>query len=110
MDSSKWTPIKNRISGESIMMLSPITKTPIRSNDPKHKMSFQNSTNSFSLLPNHITPPTGLTKFIARNPFEADLTNKLHISVISPTVFSKVYLYVSNYILKILIFNNVYHL
>ena len=75
---------------ESIIMLSPITKTPVRQNDIKFRTSFQSSTGSFSVLPNHITPPSGLTKFIARNPFEADLTNKLHISVISPSVFSRV--------------------
>lgn len=77
------------MNGDSIVMLSPITRTPLQSNT-RLKRSFQNSTSNFSVLPNHITPPSGLTKFIARNPFEADLTNKLHISVISPSVFNKV--------------------
>lgn len=72
-------------------MLSPITKTPIQQNNIRLRKSFHNSTSNLSLLPNHITPPSGLTKFIARNPFEADLTSKLHISVMSPTVFTKVF-------------------
>ncbi|KAJ8667073.1 hypothetical protein QAD02_008735 [Eretmocerus hayati] len=88
MDCTKWTPSKNKIDCDSVLMLSPITKTPIRQT-VRLKTSFQSNTSSFSVLPNHITPPSGLTKFMARNPFEADLTNKLHISVISPTVFSK---------------------
>ncbi|XP_011494526.1 PREDICTED: uncharacterized protein LOC105359598 [Ceratosolen solmsi marchali] len=89
MDHSSWTPNNNKMNCESIIMLSPITKTPI-SNNIRLKRNFQSNTTNFSVLPSHITPPSGLTKFIARNPFEADLTNKLHISVISPTVFSKV--------------------
>ncbi|NP_001122572.1 protein aurora borealis [Nasonia vitripennis] len=90
MDHSKWTPSKNKINCESIVMLSPITKTPVRQNDFRLRTSFQSSTSNFSVLPTHITPPSGLAKFIARNPFDADLTNKLHISVMSPSVFSKV--------------------
>ncbi|XP_014236583.1 protein aurora borealis [Trichogramma pretiosum] len=90
MDHSKWTPTTKRLSCDSIMMLSPLTKTPVRSNQTRFRTNYQNTSNSLSVLPNHITPPSGLTKFIARNPFEADLTNKLHISVMSPTVFSKV--------------------
>ncbi|XP_014601981.1 PREDICTED: protein aurora borealis [Polistes canadensis] len=48
------------------------------------------NTGRFTNLPNHRTPPSGLTKFVARNPFESDLTNRLHKSVISPSVFKKV--------------------
>lgn len=90
MDHSKLTPIK-KLSCESIMMLSPIT--------PAQK-SFHNSTNNHSLLPSHSTPPSGLTNFIARNPFEADLTNRLHISVMSPTVFKVKLIFINFYIFK----------
>lgn len=85
MDHSNLTPIK-KLGCESVMMLSPITPAQ---NDSKYK-NFHNNTNNHSLLPNHSTPPSGLANFIARNPFEADLTSRLHISVMSPTVFSKV--------------------
>ncbi|XP_014215138.1 uncharacterized protein LOC106644237 [Copidosoma floridanum] len=90
MDSFSWSPNRRKINCDSIMMLSPITKTPIRQSGIRLKTSYQNHTNNLSLLPHHITPPSGLTKFIARNPFEAELTSKLHVSVMSPTVFSKV--------------------
>lgn len=66
-------------------------RTPKNQNESKHRQTaYQNSNGGFTVLPNHITPPSGFTKFIARNPFEANLTNRLHLSVISPTVFSKV--------------------
>ncbi|XP_058791812.1 protein aurora borealis [Phymastichus coffea] len=90
MAQFQWTPNKNNMNCESIVMLSPITKTPIQQSNIQLKKSFQHGTSGLSLLPSHITPPSGLTKFIARNPFEADLTSKLHVSVISPTVFTKV--------------------
>ena len=94
MDYSNWTPNKNKKNCDSIIMLSPMKKTPVnQNNNAKFKKNVPNKTKSFSLLPNHITPPSGLTKFIARNPFEADLTNKLHISILSPTVFTKVFEY-----------------
>ncbi|KAK2583603.1 hypothetical protein KPH14_009545 [Odynerus spinipes] len=68
-----------------------IYETPMKQNENKHKQTaYQNNAGRLALLPNHITPPSGLTKFIARNPFENDLTNRLHLPVISPTVFSKV--------------------
>ncbi|XP_015171436.1 PREDICTED: protein aurora borealis [Polistes dominula] len=51
---------------------------------------YPKNTGYFTNLPNHCTPPSGLTKFVARNPFESDLTNTLHKSVISPSVFRKV--------------------
>ncbi|XP_076240347.1 aurora kinase A activator-like protein bora [Calliopsis andreniformis] len=90
MDQLKWTtPIKNRTKCE--LMKSPIIyRTPVKQNETVSRhTTFQNNMSCFSVLPNHITPPSGLTKFIARNPFESDLTNRLHLSVISPTVFSK---------------------
>ncbi|KAI4501120.1 hypothetical protein M0802_003923 [Mischocyttarus mexicanus] len=48
------------------------------------------NTDRFINLPNHATPPSGLRRFVSRNPFESDLTNRLHKSVISPSVFKKV--------------------
>lgn len=41
-------------------------------------------------LPTHITPPSKLRKLITKNPFEPDLINRLHLPVISPTIFAKV--------------------
>lgn len=67
-------------------LLGNLQVTPVKNSDG----IFKHSTGCFSVLPNHLTPPSGLTKFIARNPFERDLTNRLHLSVISPSVFTKV--------------------
>ncbi|XP_076642906.1 aurora kinase A activator-like protein bora [Halictus rubicundus] len=93
MDQRKWTtPIKNEKKCDGIGISSPIVyKTPVKQYESisKHP-TYQNNISCFSVLPSHITPPSGLTKFMARNPFETDLTNRLHLSVISPTVFSKV--------------------
>lgn len=93
MEHLKWTtPIKNGNECENLSTKSPVIyKTPVKQYNTSSKYTtYRSNTNSFNVLPNHITPPSGLTKFIARNPFETDLTNRLHLSVISPTVFSKV--------------------
>ncbi|KOC60874.1 Protein aurora borealis [Habropoda laboriosa] len=92
MEQLKWsTPIKNRNERENFICTSPIIyKTPVKKYETSSRhATYQNNTSCFSVLPNHITPPSGLTKFIARNPFETDLTSRLHLSVISPTVFNK---------------------
>ncbi|XP_043463275.1 protein aurora borealis [Leptopilina heterotoma] len=87
----QWvTPNKNDIMHNIVSMRSPVSfTTPVKQADKRFK-SYKNSSACFTLLPNHITPPSGLTKFVARNPFESELTNRLHLSVISPTVFTKV--------------------
>ncbi|XP_076162836.1 aurora kinase A activator-like protein bora [Ptiloglossa arizonensis] len=93
MDQLKWTtPIKNENKCDNLMLKSPVLyKTPVKECETSLKhTSYPNSMSCFTVLPCHITPPSGLTKFIARNPFESDLTNRLHLSVISPTVFNKV--------------------
>lgn len=93
MEKLKWTtPIKNGNERENLTIKSPVIyKTPVKQYETNSKRTtYQSNISSFSVLPNHITPPSGLTKFMARNPFETDLTNRLHLSVISPTVFSKV--------------------
>ncbi|KAF3429679.1 hypothetical protein E2986_02192 [Frieseomelitta varia] len=93
MEQLKWTPIKNGNGREHFLTRSPVIyRTPVKQycTNAKHRAYNQSNMNSLRMLPNHITPPSGLTKFIARNPFETDLTNRLHLSVISPTVFSKV--------------------
>ncbi|XP_012270643.1 protein aurora borealis [Orussus abietinus] len=66
--------------------------TPVKhSNEIYHKQTaYQNRKGGFTVLPNYITPPSGFTKFVPRNPFESNLTNKLHLSVMSPTIFAKV--------------------
>lgn len=93
MEQLKWTtPIKNGNGRENFLTRSPVIyRTPVKQYCTNVKQrACQSNVNSLKMLPNHITPPSGLTKFIARNPFETDLTNRLHLSVISPTVFSKV--------------------
>ncbi|XP_015115239.1 protein aurora borealis [Diachasma alloeum] len=66
-------------------------KTPSRQDVGKDRHTTYHATaTGFTLIPNHMTPPSGITRFMARNPFDADLTNRLHLSVISPTIFSKV--------------------
>ncbi|XP_026825611.1 protein aurora borealis isoform X2 [Ooceraea biroi] len=61
--------------------------TPMKRTETSRYAAYQNGTR-FTVLPSHITPPSGLKNFIIRNPFEPDL-NKLHQSMISPTVFTK---------------------
>ncbi|XP_076279022.1 aurora kinase A activator-like protein bora [Lasioglossum baleicum] len=93
MDQLKWTtPIKNEMKCDGVGTRSPIVyKTPVKQYKSISKQAtYQNNISCFSVLPSHITPPSGLTKFMARNPFETDLTSRLHFSVISPTVFTKV--------------------
>ncbi|KAK0167598.1 hypothetical protein PV327_004973 [Microctonus hyperodae] len=93
MDQTKCTPRKGSPNSEQSLSTSPVIyKTPLKQCKFRQKTSsiYQGSMGSFTVLANHITPKSGLTKFIARNPFDADLTNRLHLSVISPTVFNKV--------------------
>ncbi|KAF7994947.1 hypothetical protein HCN44_004419 [Aphidius gifuensis] len=92
MDYVTSNPIINSPTSE---VQSPKTSLVLRTprkqdgNKQKHR-AYQNSIGGLSVFPNHLTPPCGLTKFIARNPFDADLTNRLHMSVLSPSIFSKV--------------------
>ncbi|XP_046423434.1 uncharacterized protein LOC124181173 isoform X1 [Neodiprion fabricii] len=93
MEQVQWsTPNKSDINRHVSPIESPRSlRTPVKQYESKHKQTaYQNSTGGFTVLPNHITPPSGITKFIAKNPFEANLTNRLHLSVISPTVFTQV--------------------
>ncbi|CAL7952088.1 unnamed protein product [Xylocopa violacea] len=93
MEQLKWTtPIKNKTEHENLAAKSPVIyKTPVKQYESNSKRTmYKNTMSSFSVLPSHITPPSGLTKFIARNPFESNITDRLHLSVISPTVFKKV--------------------
>ncbi|XP_034191049.1 aurora kinase A activator-like protein bora [Osmia lignaria lignaria] len=93
MEQLKWTtPIKSQREHDNLTTKSPVMyKTPVKQYEATCKhTAYQNNMGCISVLPNHITPPSGLTKFIARNPFESDLTNRLHLSMMSPTVFSKV--------------------
>ena len=96
MDKMQWaTPNKNEITFDNASLKSPVSfTTPVKQIGRKpRQMAYQNNSGCFAVLPSHITPPSGLTKFVARNPFESDLTNRLHLSVISPTVFTKVRCY-----------------
>ena len=89
---------ENEIVCDSTDIKSPLLcQTPAKQSGMKiEHMAYQNNSGCFTLLPSHITPPSGLTKFIARNPFESDLTNRLHLSMISPTVFTKVWRFFIN--------------
>ncbi|XP_025995252.1 protein aurora borealis isoform X2 [Solenopsis invicta] len=67
--------------------------TPVKRNDVRatlKRLTYQNNAQCFAVLSNYMTPPTKLRKFINNNPFEPDLINSLHLSAISPTVFTKV--------------------
>ncbi|XP_033223783.1 protein aurora borealis [Belonocnema kinseyi] len=93
MEKMQWvTPNKNEMIFDNASLKSPISfTTPVKQVGMRpRQMTYQNNSGCFAVLPSHITPPSGLTKFVARNPFESDLTNRLHLSVISPTVFTKV--------------------
>nr|KAF7423265.1 hypothetical protein H0235_008548 [Vespula pensylvanica] len=97
MSQSKLsTPNKTKIKYDGTLTNSTkIYESPIKQNENRHKQTiYQKNAGRFTHLPNHITPPSGLTKFIARNPFENDLTSRLHMSVISPSVFNKVITYI----------------
>lgn len=68
-----------------------VTSPPEIDRNKQKQRTYQSNTEGLPVFQSHSTPPpSGLTKFIARNPFEADLRNRLHKSVISPTIFSKV--------------------
>ncbi|XP_018363793.1 PREDICTED: protein aurora borealis [Trachymyrmex cornetzi] len=68
--------------------------TPMKRNNAHLKRLTCHQNNAqrlpFAVLPNHITPPSKLRKFITKNPFEPDLINRLHLSAISPNLFAKV--------------------
>lgn len=92
MEHLKWTStaVEDQGHGDNVIYSAKLFQTPVkRFNEVMSKSKVYS--NTMSVLPNHFTPPSGLTKFIARNPFESDLTNRLHVSVMSPTVFNKVY-------------------
>ncbi|CAG5103451.1 Similar to bora: Protein aurora borealis (Drosophila pseudoobscura pseudoobscura) [Cotesia congregata] len=91
MEELMSTPIKNSLKRESSSPMSPVIyKTPLKQFEARKNYNSNDRSRGISMLSSHCTPPSGLTKFIARNPFDAELTNRLHMSVISPTIFSKV--------------------
>ncbi|XP_011297641.1 protein aurora borealis [Fopius arisanus] len=90
MEQMLSTPCKTKDEEDSKSPRSPF-KTPRKQNDKREKHTTYHATaTGFKLISNHMTPPSGIARFMARNPFDADLTNRLHLSVISPTIFSKV--------------------
>ncbi|XP_057318876.1 uncharacterized protein LOC130663589 [Microplitis mediator] len=92
MEEIVLTPIKNSLKREPSSPMSPVIyKTPLKQFEARKNYNNSNDkARGFPAISNHRTPPSGLTKFIARNPFDAELTSRLHMSVISPTIFSKV--------------------
>lgn len=92
MDQTVVTPNKATTSSTETSPISPVMyKTPLKECSTRiTHASYQGSVGTFSVLANHITPPSGLTKFIARNPFDAELSSRLHLSVMSPSLFTKV--------------------
>lgn len=86
-NSNEKSPTYNPMSPNSPMILNTPDK---KIENASKQMSYQNNLRGINVYQNHMTPPSGLTKFIARNPFDADLKNRLHLSVISPTIFTKV--------------------
>lgn len=110
MDEVKWqTPNKIKSHDGSSINSPRLHMTPVKQNEigSKHT-AYHNNAGCFTVLPSYITPPSGLTKINRRNPFEADLTSRLHRPMISPTIFTKVTLPVKSmrfdYILLIALF------
>ncbi|XP_036147913.1 protein aurora borealis isoform X2 [Monomorium pharaonis] len=68
--------------------------TPVKSDAQTtlKRLTCQNNVSQqcFAVLSNYMTPPSKLKKFITNNPFERDLINKLHLPVLSPSIFAKV--------------------
>ncbi|XP_032667546.1 uncharacterized protein LOC116842431 [Odontomachus brunneus] len=91
MDQLRWrTPSKINGRNRSLVNSPRLHTTPIKQNGIRPKRTtYQNNTGYFTTLPSYMTPPSALANVIRRNPFEADLTNRLHLPVISPTIFTK---------------------
>ncbi|KAL6432832.1 hypothetical protein ACFW04_006296 [Cataglyphis niger] len=95
MEQARWgTPSKvQRVDSPLINNLW-MHRTPVKQNEMQLRRALETQNNAQSLpftgLSTHITPPSKLRKLITRNPFEPDLINRLHLPVISPTVFTKV--------------------
>ncbi|XP_011877501.1 PREDICTED: protein aurora borealis [Vollenhovia emeryi] len=86
MERVKWgTPKEKRQGGSPLACSSWMRETPVKRNDAHLKRLAQCL--PFGVLPSHSTPPSKLRKF--KNPFEPDLINSLHLSTISPTMFTK---------------------
>ncbi|XP_012221144.2 protein aurora borealis [Linepithema humile] len=92
MEQSRWD-MSNKVRKCESPLINNLWmhKTPNKQHEAGTKQTTCQSNTQrlpFSILQSHITPPSKLRKFI-KNPFEPDLTNRLHQSVISPTVFTK---------------------
>lgn len=99
MEQAKWgTPSKVKRVDSPLISNLWMHRTPVKQNEMQLRRAFEthNQNNAQSLpftgLSTHITPPSKLRKLISRNPFERDLINRLHLPVISPTIFTKVVL------------------
>lgn len=91
----RCTPNKIKCRDGSLINSPRLHTTPIKQSEISlQRAACQNSTGCFTVLPNYFTPPSGLARVVRRNPFETDLINRLHLPVISPTVFTKVTLLV----------------
>lgn len=92
MEQVKCITTPNKMqNGDNSLVNNRLYNASVKQNEHKCKhITYQYNVGHFAVLPSHITPPSGLRKFNGKNPFEADLTNRLHLSTISPTVFTKV--------------------
>ncbi|XP_034952579.1 protein aurora borealis [Chelonus insularis] len=88
MEEIVLTPVKKSTKREKASVGALIHRTPLKQQNGSKL--FQENKESLAILSNHFTPPSRVTKFIASNPFDVELTNRLHLSVISPTIFKKV--------------------
>lgn len=113
MERTRWgTPSKVQRVDSPLVNNFWMHRTPVKQKELQLRRALEthNPNNAQSLpftgLSTHITPPSKLRKLITRNPFEPDLINRLHLPVISPTIFTKVILSTRaecfNYILLII--------
>lgn len=97
MEQGRWgTPRKMQRVDSPLINDLWANRTPVKQHEThlRRARETHNQSNGQCLpytgLPSHVTPPSKLRKLITGNPFEPDLINRLHLPVISPTVFAKV--------------------
>jgi hypothetical protein len=79
--------------GPSVLLSAPSTGLEDIREEDNEDESVQSTRNpppctTFTVLPSHTTPPSRRNK--VRNPFDAALIKRLHLPILSPSVFKKV--------------------